>query len=113
MSGFMFRDRTLKLTIAGNDFAVEVDAENGKIIHRISIEAVEVVKQYQKDTKTEKEAITAFKGFINAILGDKKAADKIFAGHVADIRDCMDVVTYIANKIADFNQSAGEDLRLN
>lgn len=111
--GFVFRDRVLKITIAGNEFDVEIDAEHGKTVNIIAPAAVATVKEYQKGTKTEKEAIGEFKGFINDVLGDKKAADKIFAAHVPDIRDCMDVVTYIANKIADFNQSAGEDLRSN
>ena len=81
MSGFAFRDRTLKLTIAGNDFGIEVDAENGKIVKSISEEAVGVVKAYQSDNKTEKEAIASFKGFINQVLSDKKASSKIFAAH--------------------------------
>lgn len=106
MSGFAFRDRTLKLTIAGNDFGIEVDAENGKIVKSISEEAVGVVKAYQSDNKTEKEAIASFKGFINQVLSDKKASSKIFAAHTPDIRDCMDVLTYIANEIASFNQKS-------
>ncbi len=109
MGGFTFRNRALTLTIAGNEFVISIDAENGKIMKKLSTDAVEVVKAYQADKKTEEEAITAFKGFINVALDDEKASAKIFSAHYPDIRDCMDVLTYIANQIADFNKkSAGK-----
>ena len=103
---FEFRNRMMQIEIAGSEFEIEVDTRIDKIIKRLQTEAVNIVKQYQKDEKTDDEVITAYKGYIAEILGDKKAAEKIFAEREPDVRDWMDVLTYIANEIARFNQKS-------
>jgi hypothetical protein len=103
---FEFRDRTLNINIAGNEFIFEVDARIDRTIKRLSKEAVDIVKQYQDEKKTDDEVISAYKGYMSEILGDEAAADKIFANREPDVRDCMDILTYIANEIARFNQKS-------
>jgi hypothetical protein len=104
MSKFEFRNRVLEISIADGRFAIETDSKNGKLMQKLSVEAVEVVKKYQADELTEDAVIETFKGYINEVLGDQKAFEKIFASRVPDVRDCMDVLTYIANEITAFVQ---------
>ena len=103
---FEFRDRALNINIAGNEFIFEVDARIDRTIKRLSKEAVDIVKQYQDEKKTDDEVISAYKRYMSEILGDEAAADKIFANREPDVRDCMDILTYIANEIARFNQKS-------
>jgi hypothetical protein len=105
MSGFAFRNRMLKLDIAENSFEIEIDSKNSELMKRLSKEAVAVVKAYQAEEKTEGETIALFTGYINETLRDERAFDKIFKNRMPDLRDCMDVLTYIANEIAAFNRA--------
>ena len=104
MSGFVFRNRMLKIDIAGTEFEIEIDAKNNELLGRFKTESVATGKAYQTGEKTEGEAIELFKGYINDVLKDECAFDKIFSSRTPDLRDCMDVLTYIVSRIADFNQ---------
>ena len=108
MSGFAFRNRMLKLNIAEQEFKIEVDAKNNKLMKRLSTEAVATGKAYQTGEKTEDEAIEIFMGYINNTLQDTDAFGKIFENRTPDLRDCMDILTYIANEITAFNRASAE-----
>ncbi len=101
---FVFRNRMLNLNIAGNEFEIEIDAKNNEIMARLGPQAIDTAKAYQEGEKTEDKAINDFKGYINEALYDDGAFDKIFKSRTPDLRDCMDILTYIANEIGDFNQ---------
>ncbi len=107
---FVFRNRMLKLTIAGNEFQIEIDAKNNEIMARLGPQSIETAKAYQNGEKTEDVAISLFKGYINEALYDDGAFDKIFKSRTPDLRDCMDILTYIANEIAAFNQAGAQPM---
>ncbi len=104
MSGFVFRNRMLKLDIAGTEFEIEIDAKNNELMSRLKVDAVDTGKSYQVGEKTEAEAIELFKGYINETLKDDHAFGKIFTSRMPDLRDCMDVLTYIVMEIGTFNK---------
>ncbi len=104
MNGFEFRNRMLKLNIAGVEF--EIEGNIGEKLARQKDALVGAAKAYQVGKKTEEETISFYAEQINKTLGDKEAFAKIFKSRIADVRDCMDVLTYIANEVAAFNQTS-------
>ena len=103
MGKFEFRDRTVTLDIAGNVF--EIDAAIGEQLVEQKDDLVITVKEFQNGNKTKNETIKAFSQYIDKALGDG-AFKKIFEKRIPDLLDCMGIVTYIANEIADFNRKA-------
>lgn len=104
MSGFVFRNRMMKLDIAGAKF--EIDAKIGEWLSRQKDSFVAAGRAFQSGEKTAEETIRFYSESINDTLGDKDATEKIFANRVPDVRDCLDVITYIANEVAAFNKKA-------
>lgn len=103
MSRYEFRNRMVKIDIAGNVF--EIDASAGEDLAMQKDALVSAVKAYQAGEKTKDEAIKVYAEHINKLLGDK-AFEKIFAKRKPDLLDCMSVMTFIANEIADFNRKS-------
>ena len=103
MSKFEFRNRTVKLDIEGNVF--EIDAGVGEDLAQKKDALVDAAKAYKSGEKTKGEAVKVYAEHINKILGNG-AFEKIFAKRKPDLLDCMEVVTYVANEIADFNRKS-------
>ncbi len=103
MSGFVFRDRMLKLTIAGTEF--EIDSKIGEWLSQQKGALVAAGKAFQTGGKSSEETIKFYAEKTNKALGDEKAFEKIFKNREPDVRDCLDVLTYIANEIAAFNRA--------
>ena len=99
---FEFRDRKLKINIAGSEFEIEADIRTDKIIMRCTREAADIVKQFCDDKKKEDEVVAAYMGYFAEILNDEKAADRIFINRVPDVQDCIDVMKFIANEVTKF-----------
>lgn len=103
MSKFEFRNRTVKLDIAGNVF--EIDAGIGEDLAMQKDALVDAVKAYQAGKKSQNDTVKIYSERINKLLGDK-AFEKIFAKRKPDLLDCMSIMTFIANEIADFNRKS-------
>lgn len=103
MGKFEFRDRTLKLDIAGSVF--EIDAAVGEALVSQRQTLMSAVEQFRDGKKTKDEVIGLYAEHINNTLSDG-AFDKIFAKRIPDILDCIDIVTFIANEIGDFNRKS-------
>ncbi len=103
MGKFKFRDRTLKLDIAGNVF--EIDAAVGEDLAEQRDTLVNVVKEFQEGKRTKKETIAVYSEHINKVLG-KGAFEKIFEKRIPDLWDCMGIVRFIAEEIADYNRKS-------
>jgi hypothetical protein len=103
VSKFEFRNRTMKLDIAGNVF--EIDASVGEDLAQQRDALVDAVKAYQAGEKTKEETVRVYADHINKTLGEK-AFEKIFAKRKPDLLDSMGIMTFIANEIADFNRKS-------
>jgi len=103
MGKFEFRDRTLKLDIAGNVF--EIDSAIGDEMVKQKDALVGVVKEFQAGKKSKEQTIAIYAEYIDKVLGGG-AFKKIFAKRIPDLLDCIDVVTYIANEIGEFNRKS-------
>jgi hypothetical protein len=103
MKRFEFRNRMMTLDIAGNVF--EIDAGVGEDLAQKKDALVDAVKAYQAGEKTKEETVRVYADHINKTLGEK-AFEKIFAKRKPDILDCMDIVTFIANEISDYNRKS-------
>jgi hypothetical protein len=96
MGKFDFRDRTLKLDIAGNAF--EIDAAVGEELHEQKTILVNAIKEFQEGKKTRNETIAVYEEYFNRILGDD-AFKKIFTKRVPTIIDCSDLLVFITDEI--------------
>lgn len=96
MGKFEFRDRTVKLNIAGNAF--EIDAAVGEELHEQKTILVNAIKEFQEGKRTRNETITIYEEYFNKILGDG-AFKKIFAKRVPTIMDCSDLLVFITDEI--------------
>ncbi len=103
MSGFTFRNRMMKIDIAGAVF--EIDAKIGEWLSQQKDSFIAAGKAFQAGEKTAEETIEFYSEKINETLGDEKASKKIFQSRIPDVRDCLDVLTYIANEVSAFNKS--------
>jgi hypothetical protein len=101
---FEFRDRTLKLNIAGSEFQIEADMKLDKLIMQRTRAAADIVKQFCDDEKSDAEVIAFYKRCFAEILNDEKAADRIFINRVPDAKDCIDIMEYIASEATRFFQ---------
>ncbi len=102
---FAFRNRMLKIDIAGTEFEIEIDAKNNELMRTGGPLVLGAANDYKEGKKTEAEAIIICKDYINEVLCDVGASDKIFKDRTPDLRDCLDIITYIVNEIAAFNQA--------
>lgn len=103
MSRFKFRNRIIKLKIAGNVF--KIDANAGEDLVKKKDILINVGKAYKAGEKTSAEVIEVYAEHINNVLG-QKAFNKIFAKREPDLLDCIGVITFIASEIAKFNRKA-------
>ncbi len=105
MSGFTFRNRMLKIDIAGAEFEIEIDAKKNELMRTGGPLVLGAANDYKDGKKTESEAISVCKEYINEVLCDDGAYGKIFKDRTPDLRDCLDIITYVVNEIAAFNQA--------
>jgi hypothetical protein len=101
---FTFRDRMMNLNIAGVEF--EIDARSGEELSRQKDELIGAGKAYQSGAKTQEETISFYAEKINKTLENEEAFAKIFKNRVPDVRDCLDIMTYIANEVTAFNRTS-------
>lgn len=103
MGKFEFRDRTLKLDIAGNVF--EIDAAVGEDLAVQRETLINAAKEFQSGKKTKDDTIKVYAEHINRSLGEG-AFEKIFAKRIPDLVDCMGIMTFISNEISEFNKKS-------
>ncbi len=103
MGKFEFRDRTVTLDIAGNVF--KIDAAIGEELAPKRKMLQDVVKEFIDGKKTKSDVIKIYAECINSALGDG-AFEKIFEKRIPDLLDCVDIITFIANEIGEFNRKS-------
>jgi len=101
--GFEFRDRMITIDIAG--IKLEIDSRIGDELARRKDDYVAAATKYAKGEKTARETIEYFAEQINKALGDG-AFEKISEIRDLDVRDCIDVMTYIATEVGAFNKKS-------
>lgn len=105
--GFQFKDNAIHLDIAGNKFDVNYTAELIKnsqdFKEKVSLKAKELgePKSREEYGKIIDESIEIMKDAINLACGEG-ATDKIFEGREANFYDYVDVITYIQQEVANF-----------
>lgn len=108
---FTFRNRMLKIDVAGTAFEIEIDAKNNERMRTGGPLVLAAANDYKDGKKTEDEAMSICMDYINEVLCDVGATAKIFADRAPDLRDCLDITTYIVNEIAAFNQANAMNLK--
>jgi DNA-binding protein YbaB len=101
--GFEFRNRMITIDIAG--IKLEIDSRIGDELARRKDDYVAAATKYAKGEKTARETIEYFAEQINKALGDG-AFEKISEIRDLDVRDCIDVMTYIATEVGAFNKKS-------
>lgn len=100
MPVFEFRDYTLALTIAGNDFNVNCVSELADKVQGHKKTLSELAGQITAGEKTSDDAVDVCRQITDDILG-AGAFESVFKGRTPTVTDCSDVLLFVVGEITE------------
>ena len=103
MKTFEFKDYTLDLSVAEQEFQVHCDLDLAEKIQPHHKALVKLGEQILAEEKTSADAIVLCEEILDDILGDG-AFDRIFVDREPTLTDVSDVLRFVIGEITEFMQ---------
>jgi len=101
MASFEFKNRNMKVEIAGRQYTVHVTEDLGDTLKEFAEEMRGMADELSLKEKTKTDAIEMLRGAIDTILGEN-SFDRIFRNRKITVMDCADLFMYLVDEINEF-----------